>query len=91
MAISTRSVNIAVGAGSIVNFGARDPLGPASVGIFMAHAMRCSRNNRDDVSPIISKILARCGGLPIALSISGCAVALLERHYGSSSALAISM
>ncbi len=35
MAVSTRSVNVAFGAGSIVNFGARDPLGPVSVGIFM--------------------------------------------------------
>ncbi len=35
MAVSTRSVNIAVEAGSIVNFGARDPLGPVSVAIFM--------------------------------------------------------
>ncbi len=83
MAVSTRSVKIAVGAGSIVDFGARAPLGPVSVAIFMAHAMRCSRNSRGDISRSISKILARCGGLPIALSISGCAVALLVRHSGS--------
>ncbi len=91
MAVSTRSTNIAVGAGSIVDFAARDPLGPVSVAIFMAHAMRCSRNNSGDISPSISKILARCGGLPIALSICGCAVALLERHLEASSALVMSM
>ncbi len=63
MAVSTRSVNIAVEAGSIVNFGARDPLGPVFVAIFMAHAMRCHRNNRGDVSPSISKILTRVWGI----------------------------
>ncbi len=83
MAVSTRSVSIAVGAGSIVDFGARDPLGPVSTAIFMAHAMGCSRNNTDDVSPSITKILIRCGGLPIALSVSGCAIALLVRHFGN--------
>ncbi len=35
MAVSTRSTKIAVGAGSIVDFAARDPLGPVSVAIFM--------------------------------------------------------
>ncbi len=63
MAVSIRSVRIALSAGSIVDFGARDPLGPVSVAIFMAHAMRCSRNNNSDISSSISKILARCGGI----------------------------
>ncbi len=48
-----------------------------------AHAVGCSRSNRGDINPNISKILARCGGLPIALSISGCTVALLVRYFGS--------
>ncbi len=65
IAVSTRSVNIAVEAGSIVNFGARDPLGPVSVAIFMAHALKCFRHKAGDVSPSISKVLARCGGLPM--------------------------
>ncbi len=82
MAISTRSVSIAVRAGSIVEFGARDPLGPVSSAIFMAHARECSRNGGDDISPSMAKILSRCGGLPIALSVSGCAVALLVRRFG---------
>ncbi len=54
-----------------------------SVAKIMAHAMRSSRDNSNDISPSVSKILALCGGLPIALSISECAVALLVRHFGS--------
>ncbi len=83
MAVSTRSVSIAVGAGSIVDFGARDPLGPVSAAIFMAHAIGCSRNYGVDISSKLARILARCGGLPIALSVSGCAVALLVRRFGN--------
>ncbi len=36
MVVSTRSANIAVGAGAVVDFAVRGPLGTVSVAIFMA-------------------------------------------------------
>ncbi len=81
MAITTRSVTVALEAGCIVDFGARDPLGPVSVGIFMAYAFGCK--NDSPLLPSMTKILSFCGGLPIALSVAGCAVALLVRTVAS--------
>ncbi len=86
MAISTRSVAIARCAGSVVTFEARDPLGIVSVKIFLAHAARVVRRPSPDRCPAItdsvSKILCICGGLPIALAVTGCAVARLTSDLG---------
>ncbi len=88
MAISTRSVEIAHGAGSIVDFGARDPLGLVSERIFMSHATGSStsgvtQGRVGELRTSVSKILTVCGGLPIALAVTGCAVALLARTRGN--------
>ncbi len=86
MAISTRSVNIAIGAGCVVDFAARDPL--VSVNIFMSYATSSMPQDivqglRHDLCPNVSKILSFCAGLPIALSISGSAIAYLTRTLGT--------
>ncbi len=85
MAVSTRSVAVANHAGFVVDFAPRDPLGHVSVEIFMAHV---SQQSVPQLSSILacssaSKILQICGGLPIALSIAGCAVSVLLRLYGT--------
>ncbi len=86
MAISTRSVSIAIGAGCVVDFAARNPL--VSANIFMTYAT-CSmprdavQGLRHDLCPSVPKILSFCGGLPIALSITGSAVAYLIRTSGT--------
>ncbi len=86
MAISTRSVSIASDAGCVVEFAPRDPFGSVSFQIFMAHAAHHSTSQAllsPQVRASVSKVLSICGGLPIALSVTGCAVALLVRLYGT--------
>ncbi len=88
MALSTRSVKIAHRAESVVDFGARDPLGAVSWNIFMKYAQNfTSARGAPDVDGAlrqsVTKILARCAGLPIALSVSGSAVAFLVRSVGT--------
>ncbi len=80
MAISTRSTTIARCAGAVVNFGARDALGSVSEQMFMAHATRgvCAEtfgNQSAEVRNSVQKILWICAGLPIALAVTGSAVA----------------
>ncbi len=82
MAISTRSTTIARCAGAVVKFGARDPLGSVSEEIFMAHATRgvsveALACERSELSSSAQKILRICAGLPIALAVTGSAVAFL--------------
>ncbi len=62
-----------------MDFGARDPVGGVSVAIFMTHAGMTCAESEADVSESMGKILRWCGGLPIALSVTGCAVAYLMR------------
>ncbi len=87
MAISTRNVAIAQSAGAIVIFGARDSLGPVSLSIFMSHAT-CSADgksgapHRRNLRSSLKKILVVCGGLPIALAVTGCAVRFLASAHG---------
>ncbi len=74
MAISTRSITIAQCAGSLVKFGARDPLGSVSENIFMAHAtrgtlVRITACQNSEIRNSIRKILHICAGLPIALAV----------------------
>ncbi len=85
MAISTRSTDIALEAGSVVNFGVRDPTGPVSERMFMRYASLTAHSN----SPLersgspwrsVSRVLSQCGGLPIAISVAGCAVRLKRLH-----------
>ncbi len=88
MVISTRSMAIAQCGGSVVRFGARDPLGPVSQKIFMAHATGgavCDVAADDGVKirKSVSKILSVCGGLPIVLSVTGAAVAFLTSSRGN--------
>ncbi len=76
-----------MGAGSVVDFGARQPLGPVSVNIFMKHArssmsLRDAPDTGETILPSVAKILRWCSGLPIALSVCGFAVALLVRNVG---------
>lgn len=75
MALSSRSRNIAVRTGSHVDFGARDPQGPIAVAMFMSHAAP-SIQFVDNHHSALREILARCGGLPIAIAVTGTAVAL---------------
>ncbi len=84
MAISTRSVSIAIGTGHVVDFAARDPLGSVSVRGFMKCASSpiprdALREVHHDLCPSVQKILSMCGGLPITLSVAGYAVAHLNR------------
>ncbi len=86
MAISTRSTAIAQCAGSVVKFEARDPLGTVSKRKFMAHATRglsgeISTTQGTENGSSISTIVSMCGGLPIALAVTGCAVAYLANLY----------
>ncbi len=79
MVITTRNTNIAEMAGSVVDFDARDPTGCVSEGIFMSYAApdRGSDTSVEvgpEVKSNVSKVLLLCGGLPIALSVAGCAV-----------------
>lgn len=73
--ISTRSKAIAASIGSYVDVGARAPRGTGSWNIFMSHAGLTSCFP-DDVVQEVRDILDLCGGLPIALALSGQAVAL---------------
>lgn len=83
MAISTRNVTIAANLGSHVDFGARELRGRVSIAIFSSHAVPSA--NRDCPGPIIRfnngqcqnvlGILDLCSGLPIALALTGKAVA----------------
>ncbi len=87
MAISTRSTVIAQYAGAVVMFEARDPLSSVSEKIFMAHATSglCSASVVEGsckAGSSILKILRICAGLPIALAVTGCAVAFLSRMHG---------
>lgn len=75
IAISTRSLLIATKSGSHVDFGARDPCGPISLAIFMAHA-EPGVHPRSCHLEVASGVLESCSGLPIALSVAGAAVAL---------------
>ncbi len=80
MAISTRSMKIAQCAGSLVEFGARDPLGSVSEEMFMAHAthgtsVRITACQNPEIRSSVHKILRICAGLPIALAVTGSAVA----------------
>ncbi len=86
--ISTRSISIAACAGFKVSFGARDPVGPVSEQIFMAYANPSTtaelvQEERREVKDSVAEILSFCGGLPIALSITGCTVALFDNIHGS--------
>ncbi len=86
MVISTSSVAVAQCAGSVVKFGSRDPLGAASENIFMAHATGGADRQpfpckSQKLKESVSKILSICCGLPIALSIAGCAVAFLMNSH----------
>ncbi len=88
LVITTRSTAIAEKAGSVVDFGVRDPTGPVSERIFMSYARPCLAADMDvqfgeKVKSKISKVLLLCGGLPIALSVAGCAVAKLARLHKS--------
>ncbi len=88
MAISTRCVDIAHAAGCVVDFGARQPLGAVSVAIFMKYAqsstsVSVATDAGGSLLPSVAKILDWCAGLPIALSVSGSAVALLLRNVGT--------
>ncbi len=88
MAISTRNMAIAQCGGSVVRFGARDPLGPVSQKIFMAHATggvvrEAAAHDEIKIRKSVSKILSLCGGLPIALSVTGAAVAFLTNAGGN--------
>lgn len=73
--ISTRNLLISAHDGSRVDFGARDPRGPISKAIFMAHAA-------PDMIPSESSLAASqgildlCSGLPIALSVAGSMVSM---------------
>lgn len=64
--------------GSQVDFGARDPFGPISMSIFM---LKATAGCRRDVSKAIQSvaavegILKLCAGLPIALALTGSAIA----------------
>ncbi len=87
MAISTRSLAIARCTGAVVRFGARDPAGSVSEQIFMAHAARglspeTLANQDPELRDSVQKTLLMCGGLPIALAITGSAVAFLSRALG---------
>ncbi len=87
MAISTRSTTIAQCAGSVVKFGARDALGLVSEKMFMAHATRgtsvqMSACRNAEIRSSVQKILYICGGLPIALAVTGSAVSFLTITHG---------
>ncbi len=87
MAISTRSTTIGQCAGAVVMFEARDPLGIVSEEMFMAHATSgiCRASvvkGTSNARSSILKILRICAGLPIALAVTGCAVAYLSRAHG---------
>ncbi len=88
MGISTRSQAIANEAGYPVKFDSREPRGRTSVEIFTAHACAgatgpISFAGVDGLRPSLSKILAICGGLPIALSVIGRALSKDVRSYGT--------
>ncbi len=88
MVITTRSTNIAETAGSVVDFDARDPMGAVSESIFMSYAKPYrSAHASVELGPedksSVSKVLLLCGGLPIALSVAGCAVAKLAKLHKS--------
>ncbi len=88
MVISTRSTTIAECAGAMVRFGARDPFGNEPEQMFMAHATSGLQGDtvvgRDSTAwKSILKILKICGGLPIALAITGSAVAFLSCSHGN--------
>lgn len=76
MALSTRSRTIAVETGSYVDFAARDPQGSVALGIFLSHAGVPGTQCTDCRSDTVRGILDRCGGLPMALAVTGGAVAL---------------
>lgn len=71
--ISTPSVGIAVKMGSFVDFRPREPRGPDAVSIFMSHAAP-EISLGEDLPPAAESILDLCGGLPIALAVTGEAV-----------------
>lgn len=74
IAITTRSRLVASRMGSHVDFGARDPQGPVSVAMFMAHAAPNLPLGDAHCQPVRG-ILKFCAGLPIALAVTGQAVA----------------
>ncbi len=87
MAISTRSTTIAKCARAAVKFQARDPFGSASVNIFIAYVTRGASgeiigSQAQGLRNSVQKILGICAGLPIALAVTGCAVAFLSSAYG---------
>ncbi len=65
-----------------MDFGARDPVGRVSMAIFMTHARMTFIESGMDVSESMEKFLRWCGGLPIALSVAGCAVAYRMKTVG---------
>ncbi len=82
MAISTRSIDISECAGAAVQFGAREPFSTLSLNTFMAHVTRgASRETFGGQAPGLRNsgriILGICAGLPIALAVTGSAVATL--------------
>lgn len=74
IAISTRSRAIASNLGSHVDFGARGRQGPASVAMLMSYASPRIRLHVHDFEEVRG-ILGLCAGLPIALKVTGQAVA----------------
>lgn len=75
IAISTRSTVIAINTGSYVDFGTRDIEGDVAVIIFMSHAVPDAEFGQDHVEAARG-VLLRCAGLPMALAVTGKAVAL---------------
>lgn len=73
--LSTRSLQVAANGGSHVNFGAREPCGPISVAIFMAHAAPKVHSGKIELESARG-ILNLCAGFPIALSVARAAVLL---------------
>lgn len=70
IAISTRSLLISAYGGSCVDFAARDPRGPFSTAIFMAHAALDMKPSESRLKAM-QGILDLCSGLPIALYVAG--------------------
>lgn len=87
MAISTRSTLIAHSARRRIESGARDPLGAVSENIFMMHTTRdgtwkAPQEPDGKRRRSVSTILRICAGLPLALAVTGCAVAFLAEKFG---------
>lgn len=74
IAISTPSIAIGVYIGSFVDILPRKPRADEAVAIFMSHAAPEVALS-DGTPPAVGRILDLCGGLPVALAVTGEAVA----------------